>query len=89
MKKVTFFFLIIMAIMLFILCVSPAFSQSVPKGKANTDSVFIRTKFVKDTVIRGTTYQIYQGARGGKFILRTSAKGNVYKQYLQVKVASY
>lgn len=42
-------------------------------------------KVLKDTLIKSVSYKVYQGARGGRYIVRTSAKGNVYKQYIKAK----
>lgn len=39
-------------------------------------------KPVKDTVINNTTYKLYVGAKGGRYILVTSKKtGKEYKKY--------
>lgn len=41
------------------------------------------TKQAQDTTIKGVTYQIQVGSRGGKYIVVTSKKGTIYKRYLQ------
>ena len=43
------------------------------------------TKQAQDTTIKGITYQIQIGSRGGKYILITSKTGTTYKRYLQPK----
>lgn len=40
-------------------------------------------KVLKDTVIKTVTYKLYVGAKGGRYVIRTSASGNVYKQYIK------
>lgn len=40
-------------------------------------------KVLKDTVILKVSYKLYLGPRGGRYILRTSKSGNVYKQYIK------
>jgi len=42
-------------------------------------------KVLKDTVIKEVKYVLYVGAKGGKYIVRTSAKGNIYKMYIKAK----
>jgi hypothetical protein len=37
---------------------------------------------IKDTVIKGTSYPLYQGAKGGKYIVVTTKDGShSYKKY--------
>lgn len=44
----------------------------------------VKDKVLKDTVIKAVTYKLYVGGRGGKYILRTSKQtGKVYKQYIK------
>lgn len=77
MKKVVS--VIFLALALLTICVvsNPAHSQ-------DTTKVIRNTAPVKDTVIRGVKYPIYVGAKGGRYIIRTSAKTNKeYKQYLK------
>lgn len=38
---------------------------------------------LKDTTIKNAVYKLYIGPKGGKYILRTSKSGNVYKQYIK------
>lgn len=40
-------------------------------------------KVLKDTVIKEVSYKLYQGSRGGKYIVRQSKNGNTYKQYIK------
>lgn len=42
-----------------------------------------QTKTLDTVTIKGKVYPIYKGSRGGLFIVRTSKKGNTYKQYLK------
>ena len=58
-----------------LICLSSiVFGQQV---KPNNDKV------LKDTVISSVSYKLYQGSRGGKYVLRTSKSGNIYKQYIK------
>lgn len=38
---------------------------------------------IKDTTINKTTYKIYQGSRGGKYIVVISKNGKPYKKYFK------
>ena len=49
-----------------------AISQEKPKDKV-----------LKDTTINNTQHKIYQGSRGGKYYLKTSKAGTIYKAYLK------
>lgn len=56
-------------------------AQDSTKGKAVSTKT---STIVKDTTIRGVTYQLYKSVHDKYFIVRTSAKtGNQYKQYLK------
>lgn len=44
----------------------------------------VKTKYTLE--IKGKVYPVYQGSKGGYFILRTSAKtGKQYKQYIKIE----
>ena len=49
-----------------------AISQEKPKDKV-----------LRDTTIKNVTYKIYEGSRGGKYYLKTSKSGAIYKVYLK------
>jgi hypothetical protein len=49
-----------------------AISQEKPKDKV-----------LRDTTIKNVTYRIYEGSRGGKYYLKTSKSGTIYKVYLK------
>jgi hypothetical protein len=49
-----------------------AISQEKPKDKV-----------LRDTTIKNVTYKIYEGSRGGKYYLKTSKSGTIYKVYLK------
>lgn len=49
-----------------------AISQEKPKDKV-----------LRDTTINNTQQKIYQGSRGGKYYLKTSKAGTIYKAYLK------
>jgi hypothetical protein len=61
--------------------------------KMDANGNYISTKTVKSeptsigktyTDSKGVVYPIYKGAKGGMFVIRTSAKtGKTYKQYLK------
>lgn len=38
---------------------------------------------IKDTTIKNVTYHVYQGSRGGTYIIVTSASGTAYKKYFK------
>lgn len=40
-------------------------------------------KVIKDTTINKTVYKLYEGSKGGKFIIVTSRNGNQYKKYFK------
>lgn len=40
-------------------------------------------RIVKDTVINKVSYHLYEGSKGGKYIIRTSKTGTTYKQYFK------
>jgi len=40
---------------------------------------------VRDTTINKVTYSIYQGGRGGQYIIVISKTGKTYKKYLKIK----
>lgn len=40
-------------------------------------------KVVKDTTINKTVYHLYEGSKGGRYIIVTSKKGNQYKKYFK------
>lgn len=65
-------FVLLIACMLF--C-SPVMAQEIKKAD----------KELKDTVIRKITYKLYEGSRGGRYYLKTSANGSVYKVYIKAK----
>lgn len=39
-------------------------------------------KVLKDTVIKSTSYKMYVGSKGGRYIFKTSKNGKVYKMYV-------
>jgi len=39
--------------------------------------------YLKDTTIKAQTFQMFRGAKGGKFIVITSKTGNQYKKYFK------
>lgn len=49
-----------------------AISQEKPKDKV-----------LRDTTIKNVIYKIYQGSKGGKYYLKTSKSGTIYKVYLK------
>jgi hypothetical protein len=49
-----------------------AISQEKPKDKV-----------LRDTTIKNVTHRIYEGSRGGKYYLKTSKSGTIYKVYLK------
>lgn len=59
---------------LFLSAAYNAQSQETPKSA---------DKVLKDTVIKAVSYKLYVGSRGGRYVLRTSKSGNVYKQYIK------
>jgi hypothetical protein len=68
--------------LLFILCATffvtkLSLAQDVKPKSTNNGT------YQKDTTMRGTTYKIYVGRSGGRYIIRTSKAGNEYKQYLK------
>ena len=73
MKRTTFYITAIAIILLFSLTASGVFAQTAPK---QTDKV------LKDTTIAGKSYKLYIGSRGGKYTIRTSKTGNIYKAYI-------
>ena len=77
MKKVSVGFLFVLTLLLFTLIYAASYAQNGKKIVTNTAPV-------KDTVIANTKYPIYVGAKGGRYIIRTSkVTGNEYKQYLK------
>lgn len=57
--------------------------SAVAKQSANSTSKAIKTdKTYTDS--KGKKYEVWQSVRGKLFIIRTSAKGNEYKQYLSI-----
>jgi len=40
---------------------------------------------IKDTIIKGATYPLYVGAKGGRYIIITSKTGVVYRKYFKYK----
>jgi len=40
---------------------------------------------VRDTTINKVTYSIYQGSRGGQYIIVISKTGKTYKKYFKTK----
>lgn len=86
MKKVVS--VVFLALALLTICVVsyPAHSQSAPKDSANTAALIakMRGTFIKDTLIAGQLRPMYTGAKGGKYIIRTSSvTGKPYKQYFK------
>lgn len=60
-------------------------------AQSTQDSVKLAAtgKVVGKETRSGKTYQLFQGAKGGKFLIRLSAKsGKYYKQYLPKEVAT-
>ena len=43
-------------------------------------------KVQKDTVIKEVKYPIYVGKSGGRYIIKTSKTGNMYKMYIKKKL---
>lgn len=68
MKKVWTIFFIAFIVLL---CTLKSIGQPEPKN----------AKFLKDTVVSKKTVRLYEGARGGRFIVVLSKNGNVYKRY--------
>lgn len=52
---------------------------------AHSQTVKPSDKVLKDTLIKSVSYKLYLGSRGGRYVIRTSASGNVYKQYIKAK----
>ena len=40
-------------------------------------------KVLKDTVIKAVSYKLYVGSKGGRYFLKTSKSGKVYKSYIK------
>lgn len=40
-------------------------------------------KVIKDTTIKSVVYKLYEGNRGGHYILKTSKTGTTYKKYIK------
>ena len=59
-------------VLLFTFCVTNVWAQS-PVKPAD--------KVLKDTVIRSVSYKLYVGSKGGRYVVRTSKNGLVYKVY--------
>lgn len=70
-------------IALFVLLLTAAY------GAQSQTIVTITTKdrVLKDTVIKDIKYPMYIGSKGGKYIIRTSKSGSMYKQYIKAKKA--
>lgn len=67
-----------------VLTLLTAISTSKVSYAQDKKKIVVNTAPIKDTVIAGTKYPIYQGAKGGRYIIRTSkVTGNEYKQYLK------
>ena len=49
-------------------------------------TIGLSQKPIGDTSINGNSYPRYEGMKGGQYIIRTSATGKEYKQYLKPKV---
>jgi len=41
----------------------------------------VKDRVLKDTVIKTITYKMYIGSRGGRYVLKTSKNGVIYKMY--------
>jgi len=56
-------------------------------GAQSQTIVTITTKdrVLKDTVIKDIKYPMYVGGKGGKYIIRMSKTGSMYKQYIKAK----
>lgn len=52
-------------------------------GAKSQEIVKPTDKVLKDTVISNVSYKLYVGSRGGKYVLRTSKTGRVYKMYFK------
>lgn len=48
-----------------------------------TEDLTKNSKPIKDTTIKTVVYKIYEGSKGGRFIIVTSRSGNQYKKYLK------
>lgn len=80
-------------LLLFLAAAGTTQAQTVKKD-ANGNYITIRQTYVKDTVLRATghtytdskgkVYPVYISQSGKLFVMRTSAKGNVYKMYLKL-----
>lgn len=44
---------------------------------------FASDPVIKDTTINKVSYKLYQGSRGGKYIVVTSKAGKPYKKYFK------
>jgi hypothetical protein len=72
----------VLSLLLIVLLLSCAGSS------AQTTIVKPADKVLKDTTIRDTTYKLYIGSRGGKYIIMTSkTTGKTYKKYFKAKTA--
>lgn len=49
---------------------------------ASAQTVKPSDKVLKDTVIKAINYKLYIGPKGGKYVLKTSKSGVVYKMYI-------
>jgi len=49
----------------------------------DTDKLTKTAKAVKDTTIKAQTFKIYEGAKGGRFIIVTAKDGHQYKKYIK------
>lgn len=48
-------------------------------------TITTKDRVLKDTVIKDIKYPMYIGSKGGKYIIRTSKTGSMYKQYFKAK----
>ncbi len=84
-----------LVIFLVMFCVTLSAQTSEPKYKIvgneivktkQTTAKKPATKTNLTYTVSGKTYQVWQGSKGGYFVIRTSKKtGKEYKQYLKVK----
>jgi hypothetical protein len=48
-------------------------------------NTYAQDKVIKDTTINKTSFKMYEGARGGRYIIVTSKAGKDYKRYFKTK----
>ena len=48
-------------------------------------NTYAQDKAIKDTTINKTSFKMYEGARGGRYIIVISKAGKEYKRYFKTK----